>query len=409
MKWKLRSLSEVALIGSGAGFPTVDQGKTVGDFPFLKVSDMNLSGNEISINRWNNMVTESVRSRLRAKAFPSGSVIFPKIGAAIGTNKKRLLNRPCCIDNNVMAITPNPHLLDQDFLYYLLLTKNLSDFASDSNPPSIRKSVVEDWKIPVPPLADQRHIADVLARAQGIIKLRLEAVEKSKVIMPALLVELLGDPATNPKNWPLRSVRDLVARFEGGKNLQAAGEGSTEFKILKVSAVTSGRYVETESKPTPENYAPPANHVIRMGDMLFSRANTEHLVGATAIVRATNGRTLLPDKLWRFIWSEPVDQDFMHALFQSAYVRKQLAMLSSGTSASMRNISQAKLFCLKLPIPPLEKQRSFSIHFNSVISIQAQQAVALKNSLSTFEGLLAKFIGSDFDNKITETDLVEVD
>ncbi|MGZ5270906.1 MAG: hypothetical protein ACXWC6_09850, partial [Ramlibacter sp.] len=161
-------------------------------------------------------------------------------------------------------------------------------------------------------------------------------------------------------------------------------------RILKVSAVTSGEYIEAESKPTPEGYEPPSNHIVREGDMLFSRANTEELVGATAVVRSTNGRTLLPDKLWRFVWAEPVEQAFMLALFQSAHVRQELGKLSSGTSASMRNISQAKLFELRLPVPPLDQQRAFARHAEAMYSIQAQQSMALKKANASFDALLAR-------------------
>lgn len=394
-KWPHKPLAEVATVGSGAGFPIADQGKNDGAFPFLKVSDMNLPGNARSIERWNNTVTEDVRARLRATAFPLGSVIFPKIGAAIGTNKKRLLTRPCCVDNNVMAVVPHTDNLEPEYLFYLLLATNISDFASDSNPPSIRKSVVENWNVPVPPLQVQRRIADVLSRAEGIVRLRREAHAKSAAIVPALFVEMFGDPAANPKGLPVRRVKDFVTRFEGGKNLQAASEGSTDFRILKVSAVTKGIYIEAESKPTPERYEPPKNHIVRVGDMLFSRANTVELVGATAVVEATDGRSLLPDKLWRFVWAEEVEQRYMHALFQNKHVRAELGKLSSGTSASMRNISQEKLFGLRLPIAPLERQRTFARHAEAMRSILTQQTSALQRAEAVFQSLLARAFDRD--------------
>jgi type I restriction enzyme S subunit len=241
-----------------------------------------------------------------------------------------------------------------------------------------------------PSMVEQRRFIDLLARAEGIVRLRREAEQKAAELIPAIFIDMFGDPAMNPKQLPLRSVRELVARFEGGKNLQAGSDGGTDFRILKVSAVTSGEYVETESKPTPNGYEPPQNHVVREGDMLFSRSNTEELVGATAVVRATNGRTLLPDKLWRFVWAEPVEQAFMHALFQSAHVRRELGKLSSGTSASMRNISQAKLFELRLPVPSLEKQRAFARHADAAQSIRSQQEVGLAKAEATFDALLSR-------------------
>jgi type I restriction enzyme S subunit len=264
------------------------------------------------------------------------------------------------------------------------------NFTGTAGQQRVPTSFLQNALIPVPPRAEQQRTVDLLNRAEGIVRLRRQAQQKAAELIPAIFVDMFGDPATNPKGWPMRSVRELVARFEGGKNLQAASEGSTDFRILKVSAVTSGEYVEAESKPTPDDYEPPSSHIVREGDMLFSRANTEQLVGATAVVRSTNGRTLLPDKLWRFVWAERVEQAFMHALFQSAHVRQELGKLSSGTSASMRNISQAKLFELRLPVPPLAQQSVFARHAEALQSIQLQQALAFEKAMATFNALLAR-------------------
>jgi type I restriction enzyme S subunit len=385
------TLADVAAVESGAGFPVEMQGQIEGEFPFLKVSDMNLPGNERDIVSWNNTVAEGVRRDLRAKAFPAGSTIFPKIGAAIATNKKRVLTRPSCLDNNVMAVIPNPERLDSGFLYFMLLAKNLSDFASASNPPSIRKTDVEAWSVRVPLLAEQRRIVDLLSRAEGIVRLRREAQRKAAEIVPAIFLDMFGDPATNPKGWPMRRVDDFVARFEGGKNLQAGDEGQTPHRILKVSAVTSGKYLEAESKPTPNDYVPSASHFVRKGDLLFSRANTSELVGATALVESTNGKTLLPDKLWRFVWREETEPRYVHALFQNSGIRRHLGRLSSGTSASMRNISQAKLFELRLPVAPHAMQMSFREHSLLALSIVQRQSSAAAHAQAAFDALLARF------------------
>jgi len=301
------------------------------------------------------------------------------------TGSRGLLNQ------HIFKVLPKPGV-DPGYLYYALKS-SLAELSAKTHGSTMKHVVRGDFestRIRLPALDEQRRVVDLLARAEGIVRLRREAQQKAAELIPAIFIDMFGNPATNPKQLPLRSVRELVARFEGGKNLQAGSDGGTDFRILKVSAVTSGEYVETESKPTPNGYEPPQNHVVREGDMLFSRANTEELVGATAVVRATNGRTLLPDKLWRFVWAEPVEKAFMHALFQSAHVRRELGKLSSGTSASMRNISQAKLFELRLPLPSLEKQRAFSQRADAVQSIRSQQEVALAKAEATFDALLSR-------------------
>lgn len=276
------------------------------------------------------------------------------------------------------------------FLYFQLRQLDLSRLRTATGVPGLTREDAYREMISVPLLPQQRSIVDLLSRAESIVRLRREAEAKAAELIPALFLDMFGNPAANPKGWPVRKVSEFVARFEGGKNIQAGSENGLPYRILKVSAVTSGVYREPESKPSPDDYSPPPSHIVRPGDMLFSRANTEELVGATAIVESTDGQTLLPDKLWRFVWNEPLEPAYMHALFQSAHVRRELGKLSSGTSASMRNISQAKLYQLPLPIAPYSMQKAFAERSAMVASIRSQQTAATGRAQAAFGALLAK-------------------
>ena len=58
--------------------------------PFIKVSDMNTEGNEKAMSKSANTVDAQMLKDLKAKTYPAGSVIFPKVGGALLTNKKRI-------------------------------------------------------------------------------------------------------------------------------------------------------------------------------------------------------------------------------------------------------------------------------------------------------------------------------
>ena len=176
--WPVVAIKEVASVESGFGFPTAYQGKTDGKIPFLKVSDMNLPGNETRIVSWNNVVSSDVLRRLKAKTFPAGTIIFPKIGAAIATNKKRILTCPSTYDNNVMGIAPDAGRLSSPFLHTWLIGFDLSRWASGAQPPSMRKTVVEEHKIPLPSLAIQQTIVAELEAEQALVAANRELVER---------------------------------------------------------------------------------------------------------------------------------------------------------------------------------------------------------------------------------------
>lgn len=215
-KWEFRRLADVANVDSGAGFPLQNQDRTDGAFPFFKVGDMNRTGNETEMHFFAHSISEEVRIALRAKAFPDGAVVFPKIGAAIATNKKRLLIQPSCVDNNVMAVSPSSEL-EPRFLFYLFLGKNLADFANDSNPPSIRKTTVQEWSIPVPPLAEQQRlvarIEALTSRLEQARQARQAALAEGESVFQRALEIAFSDDAT--EDWSEHDADELFEIIGG--------------------------------------------------------------------------------------------------------------------------------------------------------------------------------------------------
>ena len=177
-EWPMVEIKEIATVESGFGFPTSFQGKTEERIPFLKVSDMNLPGNESCIVSWNNTVSLDTLRELKAKSFPAGTVIFPKIGAAIATNKKRILTRESTYDNNVMGIIADTGKLVPEFLHIYMISFDLSTWASDSQPPSMRKTTVESHKMPLPPLFTQQAIVAEIEAEQALMLANRELVER---------------------------------------------------------------------------------------------------------------------------------------------------------------------------------------------------------------------------------------
>lgn len=155
-------LGNVALISAGYGFPKKYQGGTCG-FPFYKVDDMNNAENGFMMRAAENYVTDDILLKMGGKPCRAGTIIFPKIGAAVGTDKKRMLMEDAVFDNNVMGITADMGQLDDKFLLYWLSTIPLMSFViGDGTIPSIRKTAVEDRLIPLPPLQVQREIVAIL-------------------------------------------------------------------------------------------------------------------------------------------------------------------------------------------------------------------------------------------------------
>lgn len=167
IRWQ--PLGEIAEIRSGWGFPKSEQGRNVGEIPFYKVSDMNLQGNEVTLHSASNYIDAATAERLRIKPAPAGTIVFPKIGAALRTNKKRILSQMSAYDNNVMGLIPTPQISPY-FLYHWMQEVNLAAVANDSGAvPSIRKSVMATIPFPLLPSNEQRHIVSILDNFDAVI------------------------------------------------------------------------------------------------------------------------------------------------------------------------------------------------------------------------------------------------
>jgi len=294
----------------------------------------------------------------------------------------------------------NSEVVESSYLEWLTRCDWFADICSRSSLGTTNRIRLSDdiflaQPIPLPPLDEQRRIVDLLSRAAGIRRLREQALAKARAVVPALFLDMFGDPATNPKGWPVEELGTIIDGFEGGKNLQAGDEGSSPYRILKISAVTSGRFRPSECKPAPAGHVPPIDHFVKVGDLLITRANTADLVGAVAFVDKTPPNILLPDKIWRFVWlpTSPVLAAFVLSAFQTSAIRTELAKMATGTSDSMRNISQAKLLRLNLALPPLDLQHRFALHLADLRSVVARQERALAAARELERALMARLLG----------------
>ena len=178
-----KMLGEVSEFRAGWGFPESEQGKTDGKYPFYKVSDMNSS--DVFMDVANNYISEEISIKLRCKPAPKGTIIFPKIGATMGTNKKRILTKDSCYDNNVMGLIAKSSVINGMFLYYYFSRFKLMDFAKGTGAvPSLDTNKLKRLLIPIPPLEVQNeivrifdHFTNLAAELQAELQARKEQYE----------------------------------------------------------------------------------------------------------------------------------------------------------------------------------------------------------------------------------------
>jgi type I restriction enzyme S subunit len=190
--WEVAKLKSIAQARGGTSFPPTLQGKAHGDFPFYKVSDMNLPGNELEMHAAANWITSSELDFLRAKPFPPETIIFPKVGGALHTNKKRMLTAESVLDNNIMGVTVKDRFRCLPrFLFAWFQTVNLSAIANAGPLPSINGNQLYELDVPVPSIDEQREIVTILDAIDRKIELHRKKRAVTEELFKALLHKLM--------------------------------------------------------------------------------------------------------------------------------------------------------------------------------------------------------------------------
>ncbi|WP_295460898.1 restriction endonuclease subunit S, partial [uncultured Thiodictyon sp.] len=235
MMTELFRLAEVATVFNGKTPSKAEQRET--GFPVLKIK--NVSENGEFRGTFTSFVDETLAKKYSARWVKSGDTLI--LNAA--HNADYVASKLFLASNKVegtlptgewLLVRPDTQKIIPEYLHYWLrspetcktirfIVKGIHLYPKD----------VAELTLHIPPIPEQRRIVDILSRAEGIVRLRREAQKKAAEIIPALFIDMFGDPATNPKGWPTRKVADFVTRFEGGKNIQAGSGNGSDYRILR--------------------------------------------------------------------------------------------------------------------------------------------------------------------------------
>jgi type I restriction enzyme S subunit len=386
VKPQLVRLSELCRFQNG-GTPSKTTGRYfTGTVPWITGAD--LTG-QIA-NQARSFITEEAIASSATNRVSAGTVLLV---TRTSVGKVAIAGVDLCFSQDITAITPDASKLAPEYLVHFLRNKeaHFKSHARGATIQGITRQVVADIEVPLPLLPEQRRIAAILDQAEALRTQRRAALAHLDSLTQSIFLDMFGDPVTNDRGWPRARIDSFVAGFESGKSLVADDEddSSSAFRVLKVSAVTSLEYKPDQSKALPSDYVPPSSHIVRAGDLLFSRANTTDLIGATAFVDQTPDNLLLPDKLWRFVWHSPPRTTplYVRHLFRQPKFRQEIGQRASGTSGSMKNISQGKVLSIEVGHPPLPLQHSFATRVQAIEALKTKHRSALAQLDTLFASL----------------------
>lgn len=385
--WKVVQLEKIANVRAGSAFPIKYQGNTAGKYPFYKVSDMNLTGNETLMHASNNWVEEDTVKTLKAKLFLKDTVIFPKVGAAVHTNKKRLLSCNSLVDNNVMGVTIQDY--DLCIPYYLLYWFEFIDLGDLSNPgplPAITATTVKNTKIPLPPLPEQHAITRVLQTIQEakFTQQREIALERER---KAALMDVLfsygtkGEPRKQteigeiPESWEVVQLKEIgKLRRENVQPKDSQGLNFVGLEHIDSGESTLKRWGDASEMKSAKNHFYP-------DDILYGKLRAyldKAIIAEMEGICSTDILVFTPN-------SKAVPRFLVYLLHTEAFVNHAVA---TSTGISHPRTSWDSLGKFTFALPPLSEQRAIANVFQAIDKKTAALEQEVKHLDELFHAIL---------------------
>jgi len=345
-EWESVKAGEVGRFRGGNGFPLRFQGETARDYPFYKVSDMNNEGNDTFMVDSNNWISEGVRKQLSATAFPADSIIFAKVGAAVFLERKKILTKPSCIDNNLAALVLDKTRTHVRFVHYSLLNIKFGTFVTATALPSLSGTVLSQITFALPPLPEQRAIAEALSDMDALISRLDQLITKKRDLKQAAMQQLLTGHRRLPGfngAWEVKRLGEIGESLIG-LTYKPSDVRDNGVLVLRSSNVFEGAlrfednvFVEMEI---------PERIMVRDGDILICvRNGSRDLIGKCAkIDKRAQGMTfgafmaVFRTQLHKFVYYQ----------FQSDVIKRQI---QEHLGATINQITNKSLNSFEVPIP----------------------------------------------------------
>jgi type I restriction enzyme S subunit len=203
------TLAELGTVFTGSTPSTLRDEYYGGDIPFVTPAELNQFTAITCAKR-----TLSSRGAMDAGILPEGAVLVCCIGSL---GKTGIAGREVAANQQINSVVFDRSKIFPRYGFHAcrLLRGTLEAIAPATTVPIVRKSKFEQVKIPVPPLAHQREIADTLDRAEALRAKRRTTLSELDALTRSIFHALCGDPATNPRSWPTARLAELIRDDDG--------------------------------------------------------------------------------------------------------------------------------------------------------------------------------------------------
>ncbi|MBG0746314.1 MAG: restriction endonuclease subunit S [Planktothrix agardhii KL2] len=381
---ELVRLENICDIKSG-GTPSRNEKDNYGGLiPWAKISDIEASNGNLFTTE--ETITEKGLKAIHNRIFDKGTLLFAMYGSVgkIAFTQVKVSTNQAILGIN---IKDESKLYDR-YLYYWLLRKKheFLHLANGVTQKNLSTTFVRNLEIPLPPIASQRRIADILDKADEIIRKRKEAIALTEQLLKSTFLDMFGDPVINPKGWEVKKLEEVCYKVTDGTH-QSPEWSISGIPFLFVSNIVNGEIDFNVSKYISEDFWQKLTLrcPIEINDILYTTVGS---YGNVALVRTDKKfcfqrhiAHIKPD-------NSKINPEFLLGLMQSDGIKRQADQQVRGIAQKTLNLKELKSF--QVFNPPINLQKKYAAIRRKIESKLQKQQKMLQESENLFNSLLQK-------------------
>jgi len=363
-----------------------------GEIPWVSPKDMKLSVLFDAADH----ITDAAIDNSATSLVPVNSIlVVVRSGILAHTLPVAQVGRPLAFNQDIKALIPNSEKIDPDFLFWFVRSQQSRVLSQGvkkgATVHSLQSGFIENLQVPLLARTEQRRIVELLSRAEGIVRLRREAQQKAVELIPAIFLDMFGDPATNPKGWKFQRLDEVsVDGPTYGANAKADDFHPGKARYIRITDIDDEGCLRNEGVVSIEQ-GDWEKYRLEKGDLLFARSG--NTVGKCLHYVSGHQESVFAGYLIRFRFDPAkVLPGYVHAITRT-YFYKQWVQRKQRV-AGQPNINGKEYASFSIPTPPLDMQRRFVDRIEAIAALTAQQYDGTRIAEATFNSVLSQFFGS---------------
>ena len=373
--WEYKKLGEVCTIKAGYT-PPKDELFDNGAYPYYKVADMNTLGNDVYLD-----ITSSYKIDAN-KLFPKGAIVFPKNGAAVSTNKKRILKYDSIVDLNT-GVAIFQKSINEKFAYYWFIDTDFKKYVRGGALPTLDIKSLKDKPFPSIEKSTQLAIVSELDKINELIRLKKEQLKDFDNLAQSLFYEMFGDPVENEKGWEVKKLNEIVSdNCSISYGIIQPGDGvENGVPVVRPVDMTktfvSRKGLKNTTKEISDSYK---RTILKGSEILMCVRGTTGLISmATPELQGCNvTRGIAPIEC-----GPTCDKWFIFYQFLNPAIQHHIAEYTRGITLKQINMKDVRN--IPLCLPPLSLQQLFAQRIEQI----EREKSEVQKSIQNLETLLA--------------------